>query len=284
MAPSTPSSKKGSKARSSPVRLVVMAAMFIALFPILLIMMGYHMPITEQLNKQPVQITDKQDLDGIEISLSGSLSTNPMISPEKSSGNSFVATKVEYVKSSLNPRPSQSKRASSLNPSPSQPKRAQQPQSSGTGGGVHVIFSTDCSPFQNWQSIVSYYSAQAVGQPGPVTRIASGCSEEEKTALLAMHKHLSSQFRIHFTPDFSMDKKTGKKYLFFNKPHGLMHWQKYGVYNESVVALLDPDMLFIRPITGHFKDENVLTSPDWGTEKWDKVEKGRPAGQQYGLG
>jgi hypothetical protein len=65
---------------------------------------------------------------------------------------------------------------------------------------------------------------------------------------------------------------------------GLMHWQQYGSYNESVVALLDPDMLFLRPITGHFKDVNVLTSRDWGNEKWDKVEKGRPAGQQYGLG
>lgn len=68
---------------------------------------------------------------------------------------------------------------------------------------------------------MAYYSAQAVGQPGPVTRIASGCSDEEKAALLKMHKHLSSQFRIHFTPDFSLDKKTGKRYLFFNKPHGI---------------------------------------------------------------
>lgn len=148
---------------------------------------------------------------------------------------------------------------------------------------VHVIFSTDCSAFQNWQSIVMYYSSDAVAQPGPITRIASGCSDSEQSVLLEMHRKLSRpNFRIHFTPDFSKDPKTGKTYLFFNKPHGLLHWLRHGNFNESTVALLDPDMVFLRPITGTF--ESFLTSPDWKGEHWERVEKGRPAGQQYGLG
>jgi hypothetical protein len=150
--------------------------------------------------------------------------------------------------------------------------------------GVHVIFSTDCSAFQNWQSIVVYYSAEAVGQPGPVTRIASGCAEEEQRVLREMHRRLSPQFRVHFTPDYSKDPKTGKTYLFFNKPHGLLHWLTHAKFNESVVALLDPDMLFLRPITGHFPPGGYLTSPDWKQEHWERVVKGKPAGQQYGLG
>ena len=44
---------------------------------------------------------------------------------------------------------------------------------------IHVIFSTDCNPFQDWQTLVVFNSAREVGQKGPVTRIASGCDEVE---------------------------------------------------------------------------------------------------------
>jgi hypothetical protein len=39
----------------------------------------------------------------------------------------------------------------------------------------HIIFSTDCSPFQHWQSYLVFFSAMTLRQPGHVTRIASGC-------------------------------------------------------------------------------------------------------------
>ena len=47
---------------------------------------------------------------------------------------------------------------------------------------VHIVFSTDCSGYQHWQSIVLYYSLRRSGHLGPVTRVASGCkngNEEE---------------------------------------------------------------------------------------------------------
>ena len=37
---------------------------------------------------------------------------------------------------------------------------------------IHIIFSTECSEYQDWQSIVLFHSAILVKQPGPVTRIA----------------------------------------------------------------------------------------------------------------
>lgn len=37
---------------------------------------------------------------------------------------------------------------------------------------MHIIFSTDCSAYQDWQSIVLFYSARTVKQPSPITRIA----------------------------------------------------------------------------------------------------------------
>ena len=48
---------------------------------------------------------------------------------------------------------------------------------------VRVVFSTDCTPYQDWQSEVVFNSADVVGHRGPVTRVASGCSPEKEAAL-----------------------------------------------------------------------------------------------------
>lgn len=98
----------------------------------------------------------------------------------------------------------------------------------------HVIFSTDCSAFQDWQSILAFLSAESVGHKvgspvhapplpqrphpadllpallqGPITRIASGCTEEQEAWLRGTYAKLDqgrNQFRVHVTPDFSVDK------------------------------------------------------------------------------
>jgi hypothetical protein len=73
---------------------------------------------------------------------------------------------------------------------------------------IHVIFSTDCSTYQDWQTLVVFHSATAVGQKGPITRIASGCDEEKKKILTDTYKKLYPQYHIHFTPDFKKDEKS----------------------------------------------------------------------------
>ena len=45
---------------------------------------------------------------------------------------------------------------------------------------IHIVFSTDCSPYQDWQTLVLFHSATVVGQKGSITRIASGCDEKKK--------------------------------------------------------------------------------------------------------
>ena len=55
---------------------------------------------------------------------------------------------------------------------------------------IHVIFSTDCNPYQDWQSLFVFHSAYTVGQPGPITRIASGCNEEQQKKLKDLYGKL----------------------------------------------------------------------------------------------
>ena len=77
---------------------------------------------------------------------------------------------------------------------------------------VHVIFSTDCMPYQDWQTLVIFHSAMRVGQKGKITRIASGCEPVKQGILTNLYKTLYPDGRcsVHFTPDFKKDEKTGK--------------------------------------------------------------------------
>jgi len=137
---------------------------------------------------------------------------------------------------------------------------------------IHIVFSTDCGPYQKWQSYQFFLSALRVNQPGRITQIASGCTETEKEELNEWHEvhvaPLSLRFGLHLTPEFSnvrdAEGKTVGTYEFFNKPFGLRHWMEYGegmgidrernlpLRHDTIVALLDPDHMLVRPITGHF--------------------------------
>jgi hypothetical protein len=154
----------------------------------------------------------------------------------------------------------------------------------------HVVFSTDCSEYHNWQSYVLFFHAERVGQPGTITRIASGCTAKEEKEMEDFHYHriesMSGRFKIHFTPSYST--VDGSVFLYFNKPFGLRHWMEHVLGfpkrqddDDAIIILLDPDMILTRPLTRHFN----------ATDKWqDKniksftVDHGKPVAQQYLLG
>jgi hypothetical protein len=160
---------------------------------------------------------------------------------------------------------------------------------------VHIVFSTDCSAYQDWQTIVLFHSATVVGQKGRITRIASGCNEEKQKALVDLYYKLYPHglYSAHYTPDFKKDGKTNESYDFYNKPWGMKHWLENAqppVPANMVIALLDPDMILIRPITTQVKGNinNLFnTQGEYKVkpeEVFDVVGQGHPLAQTYGLG
>lgn len=152
------------------------------------------------------------------------------------------------------------------------------------GSHVHIIFSTDCKEFMDYQTLVLFHSAQAVGQKGPVTRIVSGCTIEKQEQLTQLYKKLYPLYNAHFTPDFSGPHK----YVYFNKPYGLKHWLEHAnppVHPEAIVALLDPDMILMRPITGEVRGmDNLKYTGLREDQLFDRVIRGKPIAAVYGLG
>ena len=158
-----------------------------------------------------------------------------------------------------------------------------------------MAFSTACSLFQDWQSFIFFYYAFKVSQPGYVTRIASGCSQQQQEDLKIFHKtvisKLSPNFSVHFTPEFS--HVSGDDYKYYNKPFGLQHWLQHGLkyeenkdkYKDAIFIILDPDMMLLRPLTYDFTDSNIIIHNSVrGVPSVRKVLHGQPWASIYGFG
>lgn len=158
----------------------------------------------------------------------------------------------------------------------------------------HIIFSTGCSTFQDWQSYVFFHGALSSGQPGTITRIVSGCGEDEEQTLgkffaEQIEPMAPGRFKIHFTPDHSK-LKPGIVYKYWNKPFGLKHWLEHvlgfpdsPVDGDSIVVLLDPDQLIIRPFTNNDFSNTAWKFLKEGKKPRTKIEHGKPMGQLYGF-
>jgi len=162
----------------------------------------------------------------------------------------------------------------------------------------HIIFSTTCSEQQDWESYVFFYHAFKVKQPGTVTRLASGCSEEQAKKLTEFHLNhiqtMSNRFHVHFTPDYSRIRMNNGRfpYKYMNKPYSVRNWMENVLgLNETqpvppeidndVVILMDPDMILLRPLGHDFTQEPSI----WAKEP-DRdhmiVKHGNPIAQQDG--
>jgi hypothetical protein len=130
---------------------------------------------------------------------------------------SEVDTAIESTEASLRKRIDTLKVPSSDSGTHSDPEAHESqssPETSNEDPEMHIVFSTDCGGYQDWQTLLLFHSAKVVGQTGKISRIASGCSEQRQKELVALYKHLYPDFGVHFTPDFKNDAKTNKKCKF----------------------------------------------------------------------
>jgi hypothetical protein len=160
---------------------------------------------------------------------------------------------------------------------------------------VHIVFSTGCSPSQDWQSYAFFFHAVQVRQPGEITRIVAGCNETQQAELARRHQEqivdkMSNKFHIHFTPDYS-NLGSGMPYKYFNKPFGLRHWMENAMAfpnnsteaTEKIIAVLDPDMILLKPLVNDF---STLPTEAWNEGQLKRpiqfqVKKGFPIAQEY---
>lgn len=165
----------------------------------------------------------------------------------------------------------------------------------------HVVFSSGCSTFQDWQSYVFFYHVMHSGQEGHVSRIASGCAGQEEQDLRRIfadeiESMAPGRHHLHLTPDFSevssnrSKAKNQRPFKYYNKPFGMRHWmqhalgypENHALHDDSIIILLDPDQIMLRPFTNDFSSSSEVWKLKEGYKL--KVEHGSPFSQQYGYG
>ena len=185
------------------------------------------------------------------------------------------------------------------------------PRLKGDDGKLHIIFSSGCNYFQHWQAEMVLATAFKVGQRGRITRIVSGCHDvsaenvdhhhqtfpsglnDRLVPLAMLNRSVNPYFGLYVTPSFD----GAKDFPWINKPSGIHHFLKHAApemarLGETVVAILDPDFIFLKPLTqtGEALADIIYDGPA-SDEKgalprlgMDIVRPGRPVAQRYGLG
>ncbi|ETO32714.1 hypothetical protein RFI_04403 [Reticulomyxa filosa] len=191
----------------------------------------------------------------------------------------------------------------------------------GTKDDVHIVFTSSCSGYQNWQAENLLYSWARIQHPGRITRVIAGCQTEEDKARANRTAVPNPENRIQFffVPDYTPSRSkvlleitfviiivvdwvcvdvSYRPFLYFNKPYGMLRWLKEMTKNaqvqeerelyESFVICVDPDMILMRPLLFHLRDVAHAFAKERGMQEqdYDKVwlRKGHPVSQKYGIG
>ncbi|KAL8471171.1 hypothetical protein ACS0TY_028749 [Phlomoides rotata] len=108
---------------------------------------------------------------------------------------------------------------------------------------IHTLFSTECTPYFDWQTLGLVHSFNLSGQPGEITRLLS-CTEED----LKQYKG-HDLAPTHYVPSMSRHPLTGDWYPAINKPAAVVHWINHVKTDAEYVVILDADMIMRGPIT-----------------------------------
>lgn len=108
---------------------------------------------------------------------------------------------------------------------------------------IHTVFSTECSPYFDWQTLGLVHSFNQSGQPGEITRLLS-CTDED----LKQYKGRDLA-PTHYVPSMSRHPLTGDWYPAINKPAAVVHWINHVKTDAEYIVILDADMIMRGPIT-----------------------------------
>ena len=117
--------------------------------------------------------------------------------------------------------------------------------------GVHVLFSTECTRYFDWQSTGLIYSHKAVYEQAglpvpPITRLMA-CTEPNYPHARPLPYPFA---HTHAHPPFNMQTEGEWRDVYspYNKPGSLMHWLQHGnTTGTKWVVMIDADMILRKP-------------------------------------
>jgi hypothetical protein len=138
----------------------------------------------------------------------------------------------------------------------------------------YVVYSTSNSDYQSWQGKLLEYSFKKVNQPGKLIRLCSFNAHDPHRTF-----DTSDIAEVIQLPDYrtrwrEFTNDLDKDYGIVNKTESLKYWlSNYpGLKDTDNVLFVDPDMVFVKPITETTTQGTVIA------QRWvdDGSEKGKP--------
>jgi len=159
---------------------------------------------------------------------------------------------------------------------------------------VHWVFTTDCSAYMFNQGNLFLASAYHVEQPGEFTWVVYGCDRDEQKEAFKKLAHPRAKV-WHMEEQELVDPVTGERYQDFqasNRPVSVAAWWKATQPKEEAIAIIDPDMTWMRAV--HLVDspaqqlaaDNTLREHLHSTGPWESfaAQPKRGTGARYGQG
>jgi len=116
---------------------------------------------------------------------------------------------------------------------------------------VEAVFVTDCSEYQEWLTQAFLTQWRKVGRStARLTRVLACDPNDERMRHIVEHsKSGHPDVELYLLPE--LNGKGRDRYLCNNRPRGLRRWlrDRPPRSNNHWIALLDPDMLLLRPLT-----------------------------------
>eukprot|EP01060_Flectonema_neradi_P008661 TRINITY_DN16185_c0_g1_i1.p1 TRINITY_DN16185_c0_g1~~TRINITY_DN16185_c0_g1_i1.p1 ORF type:complete len:540 (+),score=51.29 TRINITY_DN16185_c0_g1_i1:23-1642(+) len=134
----------------------------------------------------------------------------------------------------------------------------------------HIFYTVDCTQHSVWQSIALEKSWEEVRQPGALTRIIGNCVNIKgriASTIERVNRTIApptAKSFLFYAPAVNT-KINGDNYSPLNRPSSVFYWLSNADPQEEVFALVDPDMIFLKPLT-----------------HYELVRPGQPFGQYYG--
>ena len=134
----------------------------------------------------------------------------------------------------------------------------------------YTVFSTNNTPYMQWQSDLLEYSWKRVEQEGTLIRLVATDDPQNLPAQKFAHCFATKLWDVH--------PETGDSYPIYNKPASLLEWV-FREKPEGTVLLLDPDCVFRSPVTRH-------AAPGFpASQDWIDFATGKPSAKSpFGLG
>eukprot|EP00929_Paragymnodinium_shiwhaense_P061750 TRINITY_DN30869_c0_g1_i1.p1 TRINITY_DN30869_c0_g1~~TRINITY_DN30869_c0_g1_i1.p1 ORF type:complete len:482 (+),score=10.14 TRINITY_DN30869_c0_g1_i1:165-1610(+) len=151
---------------------------------------------------------------------------------------------------------------------------------------LHFAWVTDCSPYQEWQSLALIRTIyQHQGASTAITRLISGCESKDEKDRIRTHEAAfptgsdRSTPNLFFTEAHIRNEELNDTYPPYNRPFSIARWVASGnLHPDTLVVLLDPDMVMLAPLRLPLQGNDLLYRGQGGLEGARKL----PAlGQRY---